>query len=152
MVRKKLKPLEYAFWLLKLRDRSIGEMEEKFGRKDFSKEEISKTITLLIEKDFLNDQRFAQNFVRFRKSIKPTGKYYLQKKLYEKKIPKEIIENILNENLDQESEIEEAADHWIIRNKKVPKEKIYEKLSRHLVSRGFEWEKIRDVVLKKVKN
>lgn len=147
---KKLKPLEYAFFLLKLRDRSIGEMEEKLKRKEYSADEISKTMAFLIEKDFLDDERFARNFVRFKKSLKPTGKYYLQNKLRQKKIDNEIIEKVLLENVDGAEEISDAADRWLAKNKKVPKEKLYEKLSRYLVSRGFEWEKVREVVQKKL--
>jgi len=146
MVRKKLKPLEYAFYLLKSRDRSIGEMKERLKRRECTSEEINETITFLIEKDFLNDQRFAENFVRYKKIIKPVGKFYLRNKLMEKKIPTEIIEKTLSETPDEYSEIEELAERWLARNKKVPKEKIYEKLSRHLISRGFEWEKVREVV------
>jgi regulatory protein len=151
-MKRKLKPLEYAFWLLKSRDRSIGEMEGRLGRRKYFPEEIKETMTFLIEKDFLNDQRFAENFVRFKKSIKPVGKYYLRNKLLEKKISLDLIEKILAENTDQGEEIFEAADLWLKKNKKVPKEKIYEKLSRHLISRGFEWEKIRGVVVEKIKN
>ena len=64
----------------------------------------------------------------------------------EKKIPAEIIEKTLSETPDQSSEIEELATRWIARNKKLPREKIFEKLSRHLISRGFEWEKVKEVV------
>jgi SOS response regulatory protein OraA/RecX len=99
----------------------------------------------------LNGEKFARNFVRFKKTIKPVGKYYLQNKLLEKKIPKDIIEKTLSENLDQLSEIEELANRWLLKNQKVPKEKIYQKLSRHLLSRGFEWEKIKEVVDKRLK-
>ena len=145
-MRKKLKPLEYAFWLLKLRDRSIGEMEAKLRRKEFEEKEIAETMAFLIEKDFLNDERFAENFVRYKKIIKPVGKYYLRNKLMEKKIPAEIIEKTLSETPDESSEVEELATRWIVKNKKIPREKIYEKLSRHLISRGFDWEKVKEVV------
>ncbi|MCX6810428.1 MAG: regulatory protein RecX [Candidatus Berkelbacteria bacterium] len=147
---KKLKILEYAFYLLELRDRSIGEMEEKFRRKEFDPKEIAETMKFLIDKNFLDDEKFAANFVRFKKSIKPVGKYYLQQKLVAKKIPKEIIEKTLAENIDEASEIAELADRWLTKNTKVPKEKIYQKLTRHLLSRGFEWEKVREVIAEKL--
>lgn len=150
MVRKKLKPLEYAFYLLKSRDRSIGEMKEKLKGRECTPQEINETISFLLEKDFLNDQRFTENFIRFKKNSKPVGKFYLRNKLLEKKIPVEIIEKTLSENPDESSEIEELAERWIAKNQKAPKEKIYQKLSRHLVSRGFEWEKIREVVNEKI--
>jgi len=147
---KKLKSLEYAFFLLKLRDRSIGELREKMERKEYPSKEISETIDFLIAKNFLDDERFARNFVRFKKSLKPTGKYYLQNKLRQKKIDNDIIEKVLGENSDQAEEVEDAADRWLAKNKKVPKEKIYEKLSRYLVSRGFSWEIVKEVVEEKI--
>lgn len=149
-MKKKLKPLEYAFWLLKLRDRSVGEMQEKLQRKEFEEKEIAQTMAFLIEKDFLNDERFARNFVRFKKSLKPTGKYYLQNKLHQKKIDKDITLKVLSENIDDADEISEAADRWLSHHKNITKEKLYEKLSRHLLSRGFEWEKVREVIAKKL--
>jgi len=149
-MKKKLKPLEYAFWLLELRDRSIGEMEEKLRRKEFDVIEIAETMKFLIDKKFLDDEKFAANFVRFKKSVKPVGKYYLQQKLAAKKIPKEIIEKTLSENIDEISEISELADRWLAKNIKVPKEKLYEKLTRHLLSRGFEWGKVREVITDKL--
>jgi len=118
--------------------------------KEYSPQEISETVAFLIEKDFLDDERFARNFVRFKKSLKPTGKYYLRSKLIEKKVPNEIIEKTLSESLDEPSEIEELADSWLSHHKNIPREKLYEKLSRHLLSRGFEWEKVREVVAEKM--
>jgi len=150
MTRRKLKPLQYAFWLLKLRDRSVGEMEEKMKSKEYSSQEIREAIDFLIAKKFLDDERFARNFVRFKKSLKPTGKFYLRGKLLEKKVPAEIIEKVLSEQSDQSSEIEESANRWLAHHKKIPKEKLYEKLSRHLLSRGFEWEKVQKVVRQKM--
>ena len=150
MTKRKLKPLEYAFWLLKLQDRSIGGLREKMERKEYSSQEIKETIDFLIAKNFLDDERFARNFVRFKKSLKPTGKYYLQNKLRQKKIDNDIIEKVLGENSDQAEEVEDAADRWLAKNKKLPKEKIYEKLSRYLVSRGFSWEIVKEVVEEKI--
>ncbi|MCX6812457.1 MAG: regulatory protein RecX [Candidatus Berkelbacteria bacterium] len=147
---KKLNVREYAFWLLKSRDRSIGEMEEKLKRKMFGEKEIAETLAFLIEKKFLDDQKFTENYVRFQKSIKPTGKYWLKNKLMAKKVPAEIVEKVLAENSDQTDEIAEAADRFIAKNAKIPPEKIYEKLSRHLLSRGFDWEKVREVVGEKL--
>lgn len=149
MKKRKLKPLEYAFYLLKLRDRSVGEMKEKMQRKEYTPQEITEVISFLIEKNFLDDRRFAENYVRSKKLIKPTGKYYLRNKLMEKYIDQEIIEQVLNNSPDGSGEIEHAADLWLAKNKKVPKEKIYEKLSRHLISRGFEWDKVRGIVNEK---
>lgn len=145
-MKQKLKPLEYAFWLLKLRDRSIGEMEEKFRRREYDEKEIAETLSFLIENNFLDDKKFAENYIRNKKLIKPVGKYYLRGKLIEKKVPNDLIEQVLSEQPDEISEVEEAANRWISKHQGTEESKLYEKLSRHLVSRGFDWEKVREVL------
>ena len=67
-----------------------------------------------------------------------------------KKIPTEIIEKTLSETPDEYSEIEELAERWLAR--KVPKEKIYEKLSRHLISRGLSGRRFERLLTSKRKN
>jgi len=150
MAKKKLKPLEYAFYLLKLRDRSIGEMREKMERKEYTEQEIKETVDFLVEKDFLDDERFTRNFVRYKKEIKPVGRYWLLNKLREKKIDNEIIEKVLSENLDEKTEVEEIAKIWLSRNKNLSKEKVYQKLSRYLISRGFDWEIVKEIIREKM--
>ena len=150
-MRTKLKPVDYALFLLKLRDRSVGEIRDKMKRKDFSESEIQKTLDFLIEKNFVDDERFARNYVRNKLLEKPVGKYYLTNKLRQKFISTEIIEKTLLAVKEGEANVAlEAAERFLRRNSNLPKEKIYQKLSRHLISRGFGWEEVKVVVDKKL--
>lgn len=139
--------LDYSLWLLSKRDRSVGEIRQKMVEKEFGREEIDKTVAFLLDKKFLDDERFARNFVRNQLIMKPQGKYILQQKLRTKKIDKKIIDETLEtlSSTDEEGLAEEAAKKFI-QKRNIPKEKVYEKVGRHLVSRGFNWEVIKMVL------
>ena len=138
-------PLNYALWLLGRRDRSIGEIKEKLILKEYSLEEVKKTIDFLCKNNFLNDERFAKNFIRNQLLIKPLGEYQLRMRLRRKFIQEDIIEKILNESeLDEKKQVNIAFSRWIRVNKN--KEKKYEKVSRHLIGRGFSWDIIKTVL------
>ncbi len=137
--------LNYALWLLGRRDRSIGEIREKLLNKEHDPNEIETTIKFLIDKNFLSDERFAKNYIQNQLSIKPLGKYQLRAKLQKKLVPAKIIEQALAEDDSDESELAEIAfGQWIKKN--LNKDKKYEKVCRHLLSRGFNWETVKEIL------
>lgn len=150
-------PLNYALKMLERRDRSVGEIRHKMRLKKFGPEDIEKTVQVLIEKKFLDDEKFARNFVRNQLKIKPIGKFRLEQKLKEKYIKAEIIQLAIDQ-IDSKSELElakSAVDRWMKRQNfelKVldygEKQKYKIKLSRHLISRGFNWEVVKEVLQK----
>lgn len=152
---KKLGPEEYAFYLLKSRDRSIGEIRQKMTLRKCEKEEIEKIILFLTDKKFLDDERFARNFVRNQRIIKPTGNYLLAQKLKLKFISPEIIKNVLADQDDSREHdlAQEAAEKWLkIKYQALStryqgdERKIRDNLSRHLMSRGFSWDVVSSIV------
>ena len=140
-------PLNYALWLLGRRDRSVGEIEEKLSAKKYTVEEIKKSISFLRKQGFLDDARFAKHYIENQLNVKPLGKYQLKMKLKRKFIADEIIEKILDETGPGEEKLAEVAfERWLrVNNDKTNK---YEKVSRHMISRGFEWEIIKNVLEK----
>ena len=83
---KRLTPRGYALYLLKLRDRSVGEIETKLKGKGFLESEISETTEFLVEHNFLNDERFARNFVKQKLLSRQQGTHLIRQKLREKQI------------------------------------------------------------------
>ncbi len=57
-------PKEYALYLLKFKDRSERNIEEKMSQKDFSPDEIRETISFLLEKEFIDEPRLAKSIIR----------------------------------------------------------------------------------------
>lgn len=144
----KYSPLQYALNLLKMRDRTVGEIKNKMKLKGFETEEIDKTIIFLQEKDFLDDEKFVTNFIRNRQEFGSAGKYKIKFKLEQLKVDKKLIEERLLD-IDSESEKDRAmilAQNWMEKKKSVLPEKKYEKLGRFLAGKGFEVGVIREVL------
>lgn len=152
-------PLNYALWLLGRRDRSVGEIQNKMREKKFEEDEIEKTIRHLRKLNFLDDAKFAKHFISNQISIKPLGKYQLKQKLKRKFVPDEIIETAISDiGPDREIELaKEAAVKWQKRQNYElgimnhgEQQKNREKLARHLMSRGFDWEIVKNVIEKNI--
>jgi len=145
---REFSPKGYALFLLKRKDYSVAEMKEKMARKEFPQGEINQTIIFLRENKFLDDERYARNFVRNQLFIRPTGRYLLKEKLKQKKIDHELIDQVLLEYKESEeiSLLKLTAERWL--KKKADSVcgdsyKIKEKLIRHLISKGFNYELIK---------
>lgn len=147
--------LNYALWLLGRRDRSVGEIEKRLKDKEYSSEEIKGTIHFLDKKKFLDDTRFAQNYIKNQLLIKPQGKYQLKLKLNKKLVPDDIIDKTLEEinEEDERDQMKEAAEKWRKSKYKVlsikyqgDKNKIKNSLVRYLISRGFGWDLIKEAI------
>ena len=132
--------LQYALNLLKLRDRTVGEIKDKMKQKGFENSDIIKAVEFLKDKDFINDERFVINYIRSKQSFGSAGKYKIKFKLEQLKVDRELIGRKLSEISpdDEESRAKELARNWLSKKQSVPAEKRYEKLGRFLIARGFE--------------
>ena len=139
---------EYAFFLLKLRDRSIGEIRHKMAEKKFEPDEIAKTVDFLIEKKFLDDARFVDNYIRGQQSFGSAGRYKLKFKLQKLYIARELIEEKLG-NIEEDDEFERAeelAKNWLVKKSTCLPEKRYERLGRFLCGKGYSLDTVRRVL------
>ena len=141
-------PLTYALYLLELRDRSVGEIKDKMRRKKFSNDEIVKTIDFLLLKNFLDDKKFADRFMKEKRDLQHWGSYRIKMELRKKHISDEIIDELFSnqsENLEIEN-AKEAADLWRRKNSNCPPEKIYQRLGSYLSRRGFSYDIVKDII------
>lgn len=102
------KAYNYAIYLLGLKLRTEGEIREKLRVKNYELRITEEVIKQLAENRYLDDQRYAEVYVENLKKYKNFGFFGIKKKLMEKRLPKEIIENILNEVLSEEEELKIA--------------------------------------------
>jgi regulatory protein len=102
------KAYEYAIFLLSLRLRTSLEMQTKLVEKGFNESVVNKLVDDLIEKHYLDDQKFAEVFLDNLMKYKNFGFYGIKKKMMEKKVPMDLIESILNEYLTVEEELKIA--------------------------------------------
>ncbi|HEX3099890.1 MAG TPA: RecX family transcriptional regulator [Patescibacteria group bacterium] len=133
---------DYALFLLNLSMRTERELREKMEKRGYFPEIINATVTKLYTDRYLDDARYAEVYIESMKRSKYYGSYMMKKKLYEKKVPKDIMEEKLAELLSEEDE-EEIATRYVEKNfgalSKVAKLEYDEKqkIMRRLMARGF---------------
>lgn len=132
---------EYALFLLNLSMRTVGELKEKMQKRGYVDLVIEKVINSLLESRFLDDSNYAEVFINSMKNYKTWGRFMMKKKLYEKKLPKELIEQSLTEFVTEDDE-REIAQRYLQREYKdidlseLPYDE-KQKVMRRLLSRGF---------------
>lgn len=84
-----------ALRLLATRDRSAKELKERLERR-FSPDEAQEALEYLQQLGYLDDLRFARNFVEYRNLHRPTGNYLLRLELSAKGVKDSYIEQVLN--------------------------------------------------------
>ncbi len=158
---KKSKPLKdptdydhaynYALFLLNLSMRTTGEIKDKMRKRGYIDSVINKVLTVLEESKYVDDNYYAEVFINNAKSFKNWGKYNIRQKMFEKKLPVELIEQQLSQFLSENDEIE-IATKYVTKNfgsledvknlEYKDKQKIYNRLS----ARGFGLDIIKQII------
>jgi regulatory protein len=132
--RIQVPPYDYALFLLSLRSLTRGQLEEKMTNRGYEQKETAEVITRLTELKYLDDRQFAQIFLDNLKKYKQIGYFAAKKKLIQKKLPANLIEQVLN-------------SYTVTEEKKVAKgilskavNKSFEQKLRMLQNRGFRTE------------
>lgn len=134
-----VKAKEYAFLLLKFRQRSEKEISERLKQKKFPQEVIARTITFLREKKFIDDGLFARAWIRERLA-RSLGPRRIRQELGLKGISKEIIESGLQELEGTYSEAqtaEELAKRRFASLKDIDPRAAKRRIYAYLLRRGF---------------
>jgi regulatory protein len=135
-----------AFKLLSYRERTIKEIEDRLRKKDFEEEIIKAVVDFLLEKDYLNEERFAEMWIRSRKKHHPRGRKLIYKELKNKGVNQKIINNALNQYLSNQEELEMAEylkDKWLRR--RTEEDSSSYKLKNYLANKGFSYDLIYQV-------
>ncbi|KKQ38917.1 MAG: Regulatory protein RecX [Candidatus Roizmanbacteria bacterium GW2011_GWA2_37_7] len=137
--------IEKALFYLRFRARSEQEMRQYLQKKSqtyrFDEENIKDTIDHLIKHKYIDDNKFAQAYVRSRTYINPKGNYAIIQELLQKGIKKKIIDLAL-----QTSEIDEYSRALSVLKKKnnslapLPAHQKKARALAHLQRRGFSYD------------
>lgn len=126
------------------RPRTCAEVRAKLTEYGFSDKEISEAISELKAALLLNDEEYAYDFVQSRLAARPASKRALRSKLKNHKLEDSVIETALSQISDAseyENAYSEAAAFFRINlRKKEDKQKLFLRLYRRLVSRGFDFD------------
>ncbi len=138
---------EKAFFLLTYRDHSVYELKAKLRKRDFDEKVIDKTIEYLLENGYLNDKKFSEIYLNELLNTKRSGIMIIRKKLFQKGLSRELINNLLND-LDDEIFHNNCLFHLQKKRKLLEKkhdENIKNKLYNYLSRKGFRYEIILNV-------
>ncbi len=132
-----------AFKLLSYRERTIKEIKDRLAKKDFNEEVIIKVVDFLLENDYLNEERFAEMWIRSRKKHHPRGRKLIYKELKQKGVDQKIINSALKQYLNRQDELEMAEylkEKWLRRRS--DEDSSSYKLKNYLANKGFNYDLI----------
>ncbi len=133
-----------ALELILRRPRSFREMYDYARRKKWEEELTDRVLSRLSEKEYLDDKKFANFWLKARINSKPISKRKLSAELQQKGISREIIDEVLSEY----SQNDELAALLVLINKKKNKYTDEQKLMAYLASQGFSYGAIKEALQK----
>jgi regulatory protein len=148
ITEERVKALKKAFDLLSRRDHSRSELKTKLYSRKFSGASIEHALNECERLNLINDHKFAIRYVAELK-FKGYGIFRLREKLYRKGIGKEIIETVLADlDVDEEKTAARESMEKKLRQlrRETDEQKKRQKLYRHLISRGFSSDTVRELL------
>jgi regulatory protein len=131
-----------ALELILRRLRSRKELEDYARRKEWSDDTKRRVITRLEERGYLDDQKFAQSWVRSREAIKPSSRRKLELELRQKGIAQPTIQEVLAED----GEHDELSTLRRIVAKKRARYSDERKFMAYLARQGYNFDAIKQVL------
>jgi len=140
-----------AFRLLARRAHSVFELRRKLLSKEDNSSIVNSILHELTERDYLNDEKFALEFMEERLAKKKSGIIKIKSELSARGVNKEFIDKAFRQLYNREQLYDTAfklaeKKVEIIKRKEEDESKIKLKLMNFLQNRGFDFEIIRDVV------
>lgn len=130
------------------RDRSHKEVEDKLDKMRMIPEAKEKIVVQLMQEGFLNEERFARNFVRGKFRIKKWGKIRIRQELKFREISEPLIKIGLTE-IDEKEYRSTLYDIAEKKAEKVREENSFlrkKKIADYLLRRGYESQLVFDCV------
>lgn len=127
-------------------DRCTQEVRTKLATFDMPDSEKEKTVKLLVDEGYLDDERYASTFVRSKIHLKKWGVNKIKMALKMKGVNDEIISNALSE-IDPEVYRKELLK--VLKSKKINETDPYKrraKLAQYAIQKGYEPSLVWDVV------
>lgn len=129
--------------MLSRRDHSTDEVRQKLFDYGFRNQEIEASISRALAHGFLNDDRFTTYFIEERKR-RGWGRRKIEMELRRRGIDLESCAGYPDAFFNEEDDRTRA--FAVLRRKPIPSTRAYEKLVRHLMTKGFPYSIASDVV------
>jgi regulatory protein len=137
-----------AFSFLNYKPRTEKEIRKKLKEKKISEASIEKVITILKNLKYLDDSKYAKMYLEEKLANNPKGKRVIAMKLAEKGINKEVIKSVIDKEYNEDTETQKAKELLAKYIKKVRAKSEMDKRQkcyRYLLSRGFDYEIVKEV-------
>lgn len=131
----------YGLRLLNFKMRTEQEIRRKMKEKEYTEDVVDTTIEYLYYLNYLNDEEYANKFIKDKSNLKNMGKERIKRELYAKGIDKEIINDQIEDLVDDDDEYEKATEMAIKKlettYKNDDKNAQYRKLGGFLQRKGY---------------
>ena len=139
---------EAALRILDKSYKSEKELREKLVQKEYDKYAIDQTLNFLQEYNLVNDEKYAKLYIKDR--LRTQGRNKIKYSLIQKGINEDIISELL-EDSDKEEEKNIAYNlankkYLQLKKRETDTYKIKNKLSRFLISRGYDYSLTKDII------
>lgn len=133
-----------AYNLLARRVHSVRELQNKLRNKKYDPELINEIIEHLLSTNLLDDFKFATAFIEEKIKLSAWGKARLKIELMKRGVSQEIISRLLQENLSEDSQYDNAVQLAqkklkLLNNRNMDKNQIVKKLYSFLQSKGYSY-------------
>jgi regulatory protein len=132
--------------LLSYRPRSVAEVSRRLSEKGFSGQVIETVINRLLEKKYLSDRSFAEEWVENRSTFRPRSRRLLRYELLQKGVAEEHIESALESLKDEPDLAYQAGIRYAERLADLDWETFRKRLGAFLGRRGFSYGTVAPVV------
>ena len=139
---------ERALYYLKSSDKTVFQVRTKLREGYYPINIIDKIIEFLEKYGYLDDYRYAENYLSYNKKRKSIHR--MKNDLSLKGIEKVIIDDVFLENIQEDDDIEEGLIEEYCRKKVkgVVDEKQYNKILMALLRKGFKYEQVKSILRK----
>lgn len=137
-----------AMRLINRRAYSTGQLRDKLRQRGHSSHHIEPLIDVFIEKRWLDDEQFASRLVEQWQTHKQVGPQWMRQKLYQRRVPRAVIDKTLAEQHDPDQD-EQAAMAFLEKQlarasvQKLEPQKRQRRLYAAMQRRGFSLDVIR---------
>ena len=127
-----------AFRFISFRPRSIAEVRRNLIGKQYDEALVEAILNDLVAREYLDDEEFAAYWVEQRESFKPRSRMALRHELYEKGVPRAIIDKVV-QDVDEDDAAIKAASRRAYRWSALGEDEFTEKMIAYLRRRGFNY-------------
>jgi regulatory protein len=142
------KALQRALHFIAYRPRSEKEVTDKLAALDYDEAIIDVVMQELNEKNYLNDQRFAQDWIESRCASKPRSHRYYSYELKKKGIPEEKINQALQAAPPEDELAYKLGNKYVQRYAGLSNDDFKKKMQGVLARRAFSYDVIRQTINK----